>query len=611
MKTEKVINEPREIIKDIIEWNKQTPDSLTALFSISPVVMIGVINFNDLEKIFPQDLVDDMSKFNKKSTTSRNKIIELLATKSNAVFGNGLTLDTATTTAESNSESFFSSRVYNEKQKENIFYGGDLETYTNVNCPYDMMVSNSVTPTKENTLLRTEECVSNVNSIVSIVGNSMYLVDKGGKKIWRYEFSYYPLHVLDIQQDYISIMGIDEFAFPIVKTYDLNKIYTESDINTSSAEETNKVVNTKKSIIAPQKTKQQNNPTSPPQFTITNPKKNTSLSIGFSKNDEGVTIGFQVLKDDNPISFLPTDYASVEITLFGKDVKFHTFNITQTQLGVADGSPEVSLDKNEWATFYKKAVNTNCKLISVVGKAENGQKIFTEMFTLSDSEMKMLQLQIATVAETKKSPTKPAKQVQVNDVSKQFENNNKEQEKRTTQTSSDETNTGNQTNNTSQEKSNVSNVITTNKTPEKPVTPAASTFFTVTNSTGINISFAFAKEAADHVIMKVTISKDDIPYTFPSNSLVCDIGLYKKGPFKVNDPLVTGEISNAMMSNSSFVFRYNKKIWNSLYTGFLDNNPEFVMFKVYKKGDNIKEIFDLTPEQVAGILKQIKEIGKL
>lgn len=614
LKTERIAIVPRLYVADIIGLGKPQSDSLLGLYAGQNQCDNLVFTFNDLDKYFTEDIIKRMAGNSKKE---RSAIADLEKTWDQNLHGFPLDKNTQYGLI---AENLMVNKIYNEPDLSNIFYkGGD---YIRVNCPYDLMLHNSFLNTKGNSHFKTRELKEvDSNKLVAIVDNKLFAYGIFNSKLSvnKYELGYYPMKILDVQPEYISIFGIDQFAFPIVKTYDLTKLYPESGGNVNSTEESRQINNQPKEIKQEAVTtgKQLNNinktegetaTVSPSSLTITNPKKNTSLSINFSKKDDGIIIGFQLLKDDTPVSFLPTDYATVEITLFGKDAKFHTFNITQTQLGVADGNPEVTLDKTEGATFYKKAVNTNCKLISVVGKAENGQKTFTEMFTLSDAEIKLLQLQIATVAETKKAPAKPVKQDESKDVSKQSENNKKEQENRTTKTSSNQRNTGNQTSNTSSEKSNSSDEIKNNKTSEKTTTEAKSKLILHSNDNKnktVQVSFT---QSADSIQMKLDLFRNGSVYIIPDscNYLYVQVsyGTKKEAAFFMR--LVRGTAGS-----NTLLVKFDKSSWNKFYYDINRHMPSKIKItEFYWPKDDIKESYSLPEADAVKFVTMVAEIGK-
>ncbi|MCX6210377.1 MAG: hypothetical protein NTZ59_12975, partial [Bacteroidetes bacterium] len=231
LQTEQSVVLPKIIIDDCLNYGGAKSDTILVLGTSPNMIYNSIITFNNLYKHFTKD---EIKNFN------TNKIKNDVYLKSLGNFTKLLIgvfyVDSLSGPSEKKLEDCFVNKVYSENNSENKFFKGDRDpTFVGadgprarINCPYDLMLFNSISLTKTNTYFKTRQIEeTDKNKIIGIIDDKLYAYGFIENKLVsdKYQLDYYPLRIIDAQKEYVTIFGIDKYAFPIIKKYDIKKIF--------------------------------------------------------------------------------------------------------------------------------------------------------------------------------------------------------------------------------------------------------------------------------------------------------------------------------------------------------------------------------------------------
>ena len=227
LKTERSVLIPRLLLEDFVNYGEKGSDTLLFLFSRSDKICNMMTTFDFLYGLFNKEVITKFSK---------DKVSDDFYKSFMKVCIGGFYVDSLKGPSNRNNEDYFVNKVYCEKNMESKFFYGDYNGSgsARINCPYDLFLSNSILLTKFNTFYKTRqfEEISD-NKLVTVVDDRLYVYGFLKNKLIsnRFQLDYYPLRIIDAQKNYFTVFGIDKYAFPIVKKYDVNKIFEKYSAN--------------------------------------------------------------------------------------------------------------------------------------------------------------------------------------------------------------------------------------------------------------------------------------------------------------------------------------------------------------------------------------------
>jgi hypothetical protein len=77
----------------------------------------------------------------------------------------------------------------------------------------------------------THDIAFNDKLFLSINANTLNIKNPKAKLNKNFDLGYYPIKILDVQDDYFTVLGVDEYAFLVVKIYNLDVLYDKYGLN--------------------------------------------------------------------------------------------------------------------------------------------------------------------------------------------------------------------------------------------------------------------------------------------------------------------------------------------------------------------------------------------